>query len=92
MGNFITYHLVGTLLWTTYILNMLAAIITIFRERRDVTSIWAWLVVLLGLPIIGFVIYFFLGRKLSSKKIFSLQTQERMGLNEIARFPTPPLL
>ncbi len=45
MGNFITYHLVGTLLWTTYILNMLAAIITIFRERRDVTSIWAWLVV-----------------------------------------------
>ncbi|MCT8395390.1 cardiolipin synthase [Weissella soli] len=85
MGNFITYHLAGTLLWTTYILNMLAAIITIFRERRDVTSIWAWLVVLLGLPIIGFVIYFFLGRKLSSKKIFSLQTQERMGLNEIAR-------
>src|SRR5699024_3480788 len=40
---------------------------------------WAWLLVLILLPIVGFIIYLFLGRKISKEKIFDIQTQEDIG-------------
>ena len=43
-----------------FILNLILAFIIIFleRNRRSATSTWAWLFVLLVLPLIGFVLYF----------------------------------
>ncbi|GAK30491.1 cardiolipin synthase [Weissella oryzae SG25] len=66
------------------LLNIIAAVITVFREKRDISSIWAWLLVLIFFPVVGFMIYFILGRKLSNKHIFNLQAQEAMGIDRIA--------
>ncbi|MDR3189838.1 MAG: cardiolipin synthase [Lactobacillaceae bacterium] len=81
----IHYYAVLITLLIIIVMNTIAAVITIFREKREIASIWAWFVVLIGLPIAGFVIYFFMGRKLSHKKIFSLQTQASMGIDQITR-------
>ena len=53
-------------------LNTTAAIITLFKEKRDIAATWAWLLVLNLLPVVGFVIYLFAGKKISKEKIFDL--------------------
>ena len=53
-----------------YILNIFAIIALIFFERKNPTITWAWLIVLTFLPIVGFVIYLFIGQNLSKYKIF----------------------
>ncbi|WP_423798044.1 cardiolipin synthase [Neobacillus sp. SAB-20_R2A] len=66
----------------TTVLNILFAIVVIFVERRDVSSTWAWLLVLFFLPILGFLVYIFLGRQLKQKNFYKLSEEERRFLNE----------
>ena len=47
------------------LLNVIAAIITVFKEKRDITATWAWLLVLNLLPVIGFGIYLLVGKNIS---------------------------
>ncbi|MFN3367586.1 MAG: phospholipase D-like domain-containing protein, partial [Exiguobacterium mexicanum] len=66
--------------WGLYIvlgLNLLFALAVIFAERRDVGATWAWLLVLFFLPILGFIIYLFLGRQLKKDNFFNLSVEER---------------
>lgn len=65
---------------TIFVLNTFFAIITVFRQPRDISATWAWLLVLILLPVVGFILYMFTGRGLSRHKIFSLQTQVEDGL------------
>ncbi len=60
------------------ILNTIGAFITLFREKRDITSTWAWSLVLIFLPIIGFIAYAFLGRKLPRKRLAKFKSQEQL--------------
>jgi len=73
-----------TIFWSVIFLNSLLAISTIFREKnRDIAAVWAWLLVIIMLPGLGFVIYLFLGRKISRDNIFDIQNQDQVGLNEL---------
>ncbi len=57
-----------SLLWEFIIfLNTGLAIITVFRQPRDIAATWAWLLVLTFLPVAGFIVYAFVGRKLPKK-------------------------
>lgn len=68
------------------VLNTLGAIVTVFRDKtRDITTVWAWMLVLLLFPVFGFAFYFFFGRKLSDKRIFDIRTQRVMGIDRIAK-------
>ena len=42
-------------------------------ERRSAGSIWAWLLVIVFLPIVGFILYLLLGRQIQRKHIFKLK-------------------
>lgn len=64
-----------------FFVNILLSIVIIFRERRQTAQTWAWLLVLLFIPVVGFVLYFFFGRGISKEKIFDLRTQAKIGLN-----------
>lgn len=75
MADYIIWGLIILL-----IINTLAAIFTVFREPRPVSTIWAWLLVLILLPGFGFIIYYFVGRKLSSQNIFRIKNQEVYGM------------
>lgn len=42
--------------------NIILAVVVVFFERRNPASTWAWLMVLLFIPVIGFFIYLFFGQ------------------------------
>lgn len=48
--------------------NFLLAFIVIFKERKSPTSVWAWVMILFFLPIIGFIVYLFFGRDLKNSR------------------------
>ncbi|MDY0404476.1 cardiolipin synthase [Virgibacillus sp. 179-BFC.A HS] len=63
-----------------FIFNIGLGISIIFLERKDATSTWAWLMVLLFIPILGFILYLIFGRKLSTRRIFTWDTKSRLGV------------
>lgn len=52
------------------VLNIIFSLSLIFIERKDPTTTWAWLLILLVLPGVGFVLYLMFGQNLSRQKIF----------------------
>lgn len=60
-----------------FIINDILAVWTVFRSRRDISSTWAWLLVLIVFPYVGFIAYLFLGRQLSHDDIFSMQQEAK---------------
>lgn len=76
--------ILSSLFWGFIFLNSALAVFTVFREKeRDIAAIWAWLLVITMLPGFGFIIYLFLGRKISRESIFDLQNQEKIGLPQL---------
>ena len=65
--------IINIILIVAFILNLIFAFVIIFMERRSVGSIWAWLLVLVFLPIIGFILYLLLGRQIQRNRIFKLK-------------------
>jgi cardiolipin synthase A/B len=67
-------------------LNILFSLSLIFIERKDPTTTWAWLLILLVLPGLGFMIYIILGQNLSRQKIFKekirVDEHKRKNINE----------
>jgi len=58
------------------ILNILLAMAIIFLERRNISSTWAWIMVLFFIPVLGFVLYLILGQKFKKRKLTKL-----LGIN-----------
>ncbi len=63
---------------STYILaiNILLALAVVFLERRNVAATWSWLMVLLFIPIVGFILYVILGQNLSRRKLYKWNQRE----------------
>ena len=53
-----------------FFINIILVFSLIFIERKEPDTTWAWLLILLILPGIGFVIYLMLGQNLSRQKLF----------------------
>ncbi|HSP23250.1 MAG TPA: cardiolipin synthase [Planococcus sp. (in: firmicutes)] len=49
------------------IINALLAATILFYERKKVASAWAWILILFFLPVIGFVLYIFIGKPITKK-------------------------
>jgi len=64
------------------IVNSALAFVTVFREKRDIAATWAWMLVLVLLPVVGFIAYAFIGRKLPKGRMFRLQRQVAVQLEE----------
>lgn len=58
-------------------INILLAISVIFLERRNVAATWAWLMVFLFLPVVGFVLYLVFGQNLSRFKLYKVRKESR---------------
>ena len=67
------------------VLNTIGAIITVFKEKRDVAATWAWLLTLNLLPVAGFIIYLFIGKKMSKENIYDMRTQKSLGMSQLAK-------
>ncbi|WP_018757991.1 cardiolipin synthase [Paenibacillus terrigena] len=67
------------------ILNMVLAIAVIFIERRNVGNTWAWLMVLLFLPGVGFILYLMFGQNISKRKIYKIPKEQHENMNHMVR-------
>ncbi|MGK0552447.1 cardiolipin synthase [Enterococcus faecalis] len=90
----------GNFFFFILIINILLSLIIVFRERRQTAQTWSWLLVLMYIPVLGFILYIFFGRGITKDRIFDMKMQPKLGLNtEIERerqalqrglFPHPP--
>ncbi|WP_180948272.1 PLDc N-terminal domain-containing protein, partial [Lactobacillus crispatus] len=62
-----------TLLWAV---NTLLAFYVVFHRKRSVATSWAWLIILLIFPVLGFILYGFIGRGLSQENLFAINNQK----------------
>lgn len=53
-----------------FLLNTLFAIAIVFFQRREPKSVWAWLMLLYFIPVVGFVFYLLLGEDMHKRKMF----------------------
>lgn len=60
-----------------FVVDLLTASTIIFVERRNVAVTWAWLVVLLFIPIGGFVLYLILGQHINRFRIYKMKKRTR---------------
>ena len=58
------------------VFNMLFAIVIVFFQRRDPKSVWAWLLLLYFIPVLGFVFYLLLGQDMHKRKMFRIKEVE----------------
>lgn len=65
-------------------LNIVLAIVTMFRERREPASLWAWILVMFFLPVLGFLLWMFVGRRLTKQKIFEKLQGSSTDYGELA--------
>ncbi|MEF9945277.1 MAG: cardiolipin synthase [Lachnospiraceae bacterium] len=57
-------------------INILFSIIIIFFQRREPMTVWAWLLVLYFIPILGFVLYLILGQDFHKSRMFKMKEIE----------------
>ena len=67
-------------------LNIAFAITIIFLERKQPSSTWAWLLVLVFLPLIGFILYLLLGRQLRKKHLFRWEGRKDIGIDKLISY------
>ncbi|MFD0712350.1 cardiolipin synthase [Paenibacillus sp. GCM10027626] len=65
------------------VLNLLLAAVVIFLERRNVGNTWAWLMVLLFLPVVGFFLYLLLGQNMSKAKLYKISKRTTEVIKQI---------
>lgn len=65
------------------LVNTILTLYVVFHRKRSVATTWAWLIILLILPVIGFILYGFLGRGLSQENLFAINQQNHIGLKKV---------
>lgn len=60
----------------TYYINFVLAIVIIFFQRREPKSVWAWLLLLYYIPILGFFLYLVIGHNFHKNKMFKIKEVE----------------
>ena len=66
----------GRIMELIFVLNMIFAILVVFFERRSPSATLTWIMVLFFVPVLGFILYIFLGQDLRKEKIFFLKKEE----------------
>ena len=62
--------------WTMehlFVINIIFSLIIIFFRRRNPTTVWAWLLLLYFVPILGFVLYLLLGQDFRKERMFKMK-------------------
>ncbi|MFU0799915.1 MAG: cardiolipin synthase [Xylanivirga thermophila] len=59
-----------------FIINICFAFVLVFLERRNPTVTWAWLLVFMFVPVIGFLLYLLMGQDLRKKKLFKAKGED----------------
>ena len=53
-----------------FYINLVLSVIIVFFQRKDPKSVWAWLLVMYFIPIVGFILYMLIGQDLHKRRMF----------------------
>ena len=67
------------------VINVIAALITVFRKPRSISSVLAWMMTLIFLPGIGFIIYLFCGRGIDGQEVLNCLMMKNKWFNELKK-------
>lgn len=56
--------------------NMIFAVVIVFFQRRDPKTVWAWLLLLYFIPVLGFVFYLLIEQDINKQKMFKIKEVE----------------
>lgn len=59
-----------------YLINFLAILNLIFREKRSIEATFAWIIILSSIPAIGCIMYLIFGRGISKDNMFRIKEKE----------------
>ncbi len=76
-------HIISILLGILFVLNLVFAALVIFLERKDAGATWAWLMVLLFIPLLGFIMYLVFGQNLSRRRLFDWENIKKVGIEDL---------
>ncbi len=63
-----------------FIINIFLVLIVVIFERRNPVATLSWILLLVFVPLLGFLMYIFLGQNLQRKKLFYLKEEEEHEL------------
>ena len=59
-----------------FIINIIFSLLIIFFQRRNPTTVWAWLLLLYFIPVIGFILYLILAQNFHKERMFKMKEIE----------------
>ena len=59
-----------------FLINIVFSLLIIFFQRRNPTTVWAWLLLLYFIPVLGFVLYLILGQNFRRERMFKMKEIE----------------
>lgn len=59
-----------------FIINIIFSLLIIFFQRRNPTTVWAWLLLLYSIPVIGFVLYLVFAQNFRKDRMFKMKEIE----------------
>ena len=59
-----------------FVINMIFSLLIVFFQRRNPTTVWAWLLLLYFLPVMGFVLYLILAQNFRKDRMFKMKEIE----------------
>ncbi|MGI6711735.1 MAG: cardiolipin synthase [Bacillota bacterium] len=69
-----------------FMLNLVLAVVLVLFERHNPIVTLVWLMVIFFIPIIGFILYLFLGQDLRKRKLFKLKGKEEDSIIRATRY------
>lgn len=59
-----------------WFINIIFSVLIVFFQRRNPTTVWAWLLLLYFIPVLGFVLYLILGQNFRKDRMFRMKEIE----------------
>ena len=79
MTGMIGSWIIGIYRWMLehlFVINIVFSVLIIFFQRRNPTTVWAWLLLLNFIPVLGFVLYLVLGQNFHKERMFKMKEIE----------------
>ena len=85
-GSFLLNHIVSVVFVFLYLIMVTGLVVMLVLDNRNPVKTMAWMVVLLFLPIIGVVLYFFFGRSTRKERLISKKSADMLAKKSLHGF------
>lgn len=77
---------VNWLMFAVYVFTVLATMVTVLMDNRQPAKTMAWVMVLIFIPVVGIILYFFFGQSTRKEKLISRQSMDQLTKRSMLGF------